>query len=38
MLADLRQAETGYIARYERHFKHSVEQVWSYLTENDKLA
>jgi uncharacterized protein YndB with AHSA1/START domain len=38
MLADLQQAETGYIARYERHFKHSVEQVWSYLTENDKLA
>jgi uncharacterized protein YndB with AHSA1/START domain len=38
MLAVLQKAENGYIARYERHFKHSVEKVWAYLTENDKLA
>jgi uncharacterized protein YndB with AHSA1/START domain len=38
MLAVLQQNESGYTARFERHLKHSVEKVWSYLTENDKLA
>jgi len=38
MLADLQKGEYGYIARMERHLKHPVEQVWSTLTENDKLA
>jgi uncharacterized protein YndB with AHSA1/START domain len=38
MLAVIEQAEAGYIARFERHLKHSVEKVWASLTENDKLA
>jgi len=37
MLAVLQQTEDGYVARFERHLKHSVEKVWSSLTENDKL-
>ncbi|MEO3945831.1 SRPBCC family protein [Gorillibacterium sp. CAU 1737] len=27
----------GYEARFKRHFAHQVEEVWSYLVENDKL-
>lgn len=38
MLAVIRKVEDGYIARFERHLKHSVEKVWSSLTENEKLA
>ncbi|WP_282941024.1 SRPBCC family protein [Paenibacillus sp. RC67] len=38
MLADLQKAENGYIALFERHFKHSTEEVWAYLTENEKLG
>lgn len=38
MLASVQQVDNGYIARFERHLKHSVEEVWSYLTENDQLA
>lgn len=38
MLAVVQKAENGYIARFERHLKHSVEKVWASLTENDKLA
>ncbi|TVX89714.1 SRPBCC family protein [Paenibacillus agilis] len=37
MLAVLQQVEGGHIARFERHLQHSVEEVWSMLTENDKL-
>ncbi|WP_040950843.1 SRPBCC family protein [Gorillibacterium massiliense] len=37
MLADLKQGQNGYTARFERHYKHPVGQVWSYLTEDDKL-
>lgn len=37
MLALIEKVENGYTAKYERHFKHSVEEVWSYLTDNDKL-
>jgi hypothetical protein len=37
MIAVIQKAENGYIARYERHLQHSVEKVWAYLTENDKL-
>ncbi|RAV00223.1 SRPBCC family protein [Paenibacillus sp. YN15] len=37
MLAVLQQTKDGYIARFERHLKHSVEKVWASLTENDKL-
>lgn len=38
MLATVQQAENGYIARFERHLQHPVEQVWALLTENDQLA
>lgn len=38
MLAVIQKAEYGYIARFERRLKHSVEKVWSALTENEKLA
>lgn len=38
MLADLQKVENGYIARFERRLKHPVEKVWSWLTENEKLA
>jgi uncharacterized protein YndB with AHSA1/START domain len=38
LLAVVQKVENGYIARFERHLKHSVEKVWSSLTENDKLA
>lgn len=37
LLALIQKVENGYTAKYERHFKHSVEKVWSYLTDNDKL-
>jgi len=37
MLAVLQQTKEGHVARFERHLKHSVEKVWAYLTENDKL-
>ncbi|BBI33297.1 hypothetical protein KCTCHS21_26960 [Cohnella abietis] len=38
MLADLQQIDNGYIAHFQRHLKHSVEEVWSSLTDNDRLA
>ncbi|MBW7455348.1 SRPBCC family protein [Paenibacillus sepulcri] len=38
MLAVIQQTEYGYTARYERRLKHSAQKVWSYLTENEKLA
>jgi uncharacterized protein YndB with AHSA1/START domain len=38
MLAVIRKTESGYVARFERHLKHSVEQVWSMLTDNEKLT
>ena len=37
MLAVIEKVEGGNIARFERLLKHSVEQVWAVLTENDKL-
>ncbi|WP_058300685.1 SRPBCC family protein [Gorillibacterium timonense] len=37
MLAVVKQTEEGYVARFERRLKHSVEEVWSYLVDNDKL-
>jgi uncharacterized protein YndB with AHSA1/START domain len=30
--------ENGHIARFERRLKHSVEKVWSSLTENEELS
>lgn len=38
MLAVIEQMQNGYTARFDRHLKHSVQNVWSYLTENDKLV
>lgn len=38
MLAVVQKVENGYIARFERRLKHSVEKVWSSLTENEKLS
>jgi uncharacterized protein YndB with AHSA1/START domain len=37
MLAVIEQLDNGYTARFERHMRHSVEEVWSYFTDNDKL-
>ncbi|MFC5529054.1 SRPBCC family protein [Cohnella yongneupensis] len=37
-LASLEKAGGEYIARFERHLKHEVEQAWSWLTHNDKLS
>lgn len=37
MLAVLKQTGEGHVACFERQLMHSVEQVWSLLTENDKL-
>ncbi|MDQ6595859.1 SRPBCC family protein [Bacillus salipaludis] len=38
MIAELIKTESGAIARYERHWKYSVQEVWAWLTENDKLS
>lgn len=38
MLAKVERAEAGYTARFEHHWNHSVQEVWSYLTDNEKLA
>ena len=38
MLAQIQKAEEGYLATFERHYNHSVEEVWSMLTENEKLT
>ncbi|MED4040243.1 SRPBCC family protein [Niallia taxi] len=38
MLADIKKSEEGYTAIFERNFCYKVEQVWSALTENEKLA
>jgi uncharacterized protein YndB with AHSA1/START domain len=38
MLANIELTENGYTARFERHWNHSVKEVWSYLTDNEKLA
>ena len=37
MLAVIQKVENGYTARCERQFSHSLENVWSMLTDNDKL-
>lgn len=39
MLANIHKDKNGYIACFERHLKnHSIEAVWSWLTENQNLA
>lgn len=37
MIAHIEKVENGFTVTYERHLNHSVEEVWSYLTDNDKL-
>jgi uncharacterized protein YndB with AHSA1/START domain len=37
MLAVIERSENGYIAKFERYMKHPVEDVWAYITDNDKL-
>lgn len=37
MLANIYEVDTGYEARFERHLRHEVDEVWSWLTVNDKL-
>ncbi|GIN85019.1 hypothetical protein J6TS2_14050 [Heyndrickxia sporothermodurans] len=37
MLAKIVKTEAGYIAQFQRSLNASIEEVWSALTENDKL-
>lgn len=37
MIAAIQQHEQGYTARNERHIKHSLQEVWAMLTDNEKL-
>ncbi|MCC3356074.1 SRPBCC family protein [Bacillus sp. REN16] len=37
MLATLTKNEPNYIATFERHYPHSIDEVWAMLTDNDKL-
>lgn len=37
MLAVIEKVEEGYLARFDRVFKHSAANVWAALTENDRL-
>ncbi|GGA45125.1 SRPBCC family protein [Psychrobacillus lasiicapitis] len=37
MIATIQKEKDIYTAYFERHIQHSVEEVWSMLTENDKL-
>jgi uncharacterized protein YndB with AHSA1/START domain len=37
MLAQIKKVENGYSALFERHLNHPLEEVWSYLTDNEKL-
>ncbi|GHI01626.1 SRPBCC family protein [Neobacillus kokaensis] len=38
MIAQIKKEKQGYTAHFERHLQHSVEEVWSWLTENEKLS
>src|SRR4030095_12741409 len=38
MLAVIQKTENGYIAKFERHLKHSAQKVWSSITEPDMLG
>jgi uncharacterized protein YndB with AHSA1/START domain len=37
MLARIDKVENGFTAKFERHYHHSVVEVWSWLTDNVKL-
>jgi uncharacterized protein YndB with AHSA1/START domain len=38
MIALIEKVNEHYIARFQRHLNHSVDEVWSYLTHNQKLS
>ncbi|WP_349305779.1 hypothetical protein [Bacillus sp. FJAT-49711] len=38
MLAKLQKTEHGYLAQFDHFLNHRVENVWSMLTDNDKLS
>ncbi|WHY21857.1 SRPBCC family protein [Paenibacillus sp. G2S3] len=38
MIANIKKADDHYVARFERQLKHSASEIWSFLTENEKLA
>lgn len=37
MIAHIEKLENGFTATYKRQLKHPVEDVWAYLTDNEKL-
>lgn len=37
MIATIQEENASYTARFDRHFNHAVEEVWSMLTDNEKL-
>jgi uncharacterized protein YndB with AHSA1/START domain len=37
MIARIEKVNNNYLAIYERNLSHPVEEVWSYLTDNEKL-
>jgi len=37
MIARIEKVDNNYLAIYERNLSHPVEEVWSYLTDNEKL-
>ncbi|MBO0961395.1 SRPBCC family protein [Neobacillus sp. MM2021_6] len=38
MIASIKKVEQGWIAQFERQLNHSVEETWSWLTDNEKLV
>ncbi|WP_339315393.1 SRPBCC family protein [Paenibacillus sp. FSL R10-2734] len=38
MLANIKKANEHYVARFERQLQHTASEIWSFLTENEKLA
>jgi len=38
MIANLKKTDVHYVARFERQLKHPASEIWSFLTENEKLA
>lgn len=38
MIATIEKAASGYTARFQRHLQHSPQEVWAWLTDNDKLG
>ncbi|EKN71626.1 activator of Hsp90 ATPase 1 family protein [Neobacillus bataviensis LMG 21833] len=38
MIASIIKVEQGYIAQFERQLNHSIEETWSWLTDNEKLV